>query len=99
MRESQIESTFRRLVKAAGGKSCKFTVPGERGHPDRLAILPGGSAFLVELKAEDGVVKAQQVLRVSEWRAVGMRVYVAHSVAEAREVLRVEQALIDRSAR
>lgn len=51
-RERDIESGLRRQVEKMGGKFMKFTSPGNDGVPDRIAILPGGRVWFVELKRE-----------------------------------------------
>lgn len=51
MRESQLERKARLAVERIGGKMPKWVSPGNRGVPDRLAILPGGLTVYVELKA------------------------------------------------
>lgn len=51
MRESQLERKTRLAVERIGGKMPKWVSPGNRGVPDRLAILPNGQTVYVELKA------------------------------------------------
>lgn len=51
MRESVLERKARLAVEHAGGKMPKWVSPGNRGVPDRLAILPNGRTVYVELKA------------------------------------------------
>lgn len=53
MRESAVEALFVREVKKHGGMTSKLA-PTDKGIPDRLAIMPGGRIYLVELKAEGG---------------------------------------------
>lgn len=71
-RESDLETHFVQRVKALGGKSAKFVVPGEAGHPDRLVKLPGRPAFLVELKKRGEEPTPLQAQRLQEWRVAGM---------------------------
>jgi tRNA U54 and U55 pseudouridine synthase Pus10 len=54
MRESKIERTLVKRVRAAGGEIRKLAWIGRRGAPDRLVMLPGRRPFLVELKAPKG---------------------------------------------
>jgi hypothetical protein len=54
MRESTIEKYFVAQVKALGGVAYKFTSPAHRGVADRVACLPDGSTWFVELKAPGG---------------------------------------------
>ena len=45
----------------AGGKTWKTKALGQRGFPDRIACLPNGQMWLVELKAPKGrLSKLQQ---------------------------------------
>lgn len=54
MRETQIENHFNWRVSLCGGKSYKFRSPSNRGVADRIAFLPNGAAWLVELKRPKG---------------------------------------------
>ena len=40
MREVEVEKVLVGAAEAAGGEAYKFTVPGRRGAPDRLVLLP-----------------------------------------------------------
>lgn len=51
MRESQLERKFRLAVESIGGLAPKWVSPGNRGVPDRIAILPSGRTVYVETKA------------------------------------------------
>ncbi len=72
MREAQLETRFRRGVRAAGGVVVKLA-PTTRGVPDRLVLMPGGRLTLVELKTTTGRLSAAQ----TAW----------HAAAEARGVI------------
>lgn len=50
MRESAVEQSVCRQVKALGGVAWKWVSPGRNGVPDRICILPGGVVLFVELK-------------------------------------------------
>ena len=54
MRESAIEQYFKWCVERAGGKSYKFTSPSHRGVADRIACMPNGATWFVELKTKGG---------------------------------------------
>ena len=54
MKESEIERMFVWAVEVRGGKTWKFTSPGIRGVADRIACLPDGSVWFVELKTKGG---------------------------------------------
>jgi hypothetical protein len=52
--ESEIEQYFVWTVQRMGGTAYKFTSPAHRGVADRIACLPDGSTWFVELKAPGG---------------------------------------------
>jgi hypothetical protein len=54
MKENEIERHFVWTVETMGGKTYKFTSPGVRGVADRVACLPDGSVWFVELKTKGG---------------------------------------------
>lgn len=59
MREREVESHLRRRVRELGGMCIKLA-PTESGLPDRLVLLPGGWAYLVELKSPTGRLRPVQ---------------------------------------
>jgi hypothetical protein len=73
--ESELESFFRRRVKALGGHTEKI-VSMNKGLPDRLVLMPGGRMYLVELKAEKGRVDPAQRVWHSRAAALGVKVPV-----------------------
>ena len=54
IRESEIESYFCWVVEVNGGKTWKFQSPAQRGVADRIACLPNGQTWFVELKTKGG---------------------------------------------
>ena len=54
VRESDVENHFVWAVERLGGKTYKFTSPGRKGVADRIACLPDGSTWFVELKTKGG---------------------------------------------
>jgi hypothetical protein len=54
MRESEIERYFNWAVERLGGRTFKFVSPNQRGVSDRIACLPDGSTWFVELKTKGG---------------------------------------------
>ena len=60
MREAEIENHFVWSVERLGGKTWKFTSPGRRGVADRIACLPNGTTWFVELKTVGGKFSALQ---------------------------------------
>lgn len=58
MLEKEIENYFIWTVERAGGKTWKFKSPQCNGVSDRIACLPDGSTWFVELKRPKGGVLA-----------------------------------------
>jgi hypothetical protein len=54
MLEREIEKYFVWTVERAGGRTYKFKSPTQRGVSDRLACMPDGSTWFVELKTKGG---------------------------------------------
>jgi hypothetical protein len=54
MLEKEIENYFVWTVERAGGKTYKFKSVTQRGVSDRLACMPDGSTWFVELKTKGG---------------------------------------------
>lgn len=54
MREKEIENYFVWTVQVAGGKTYKFKSPTQRGVADRIACMPNGETWFVELKRLKG---------------------------------------------
>lgn len=54
MTEKEIEAYFVKRVKALGGYSYKFRSVTQRGVADRIACLPNGQTWFVELKKPSG---------------------------------------------
>lgn len=76
IRESEIEQHFVWAVEVAGGKAYKFTSPGNRGVADRVACLPDGSTWFVELKTRGGRLSELQKLFAQDMSRLRQR-YVA----------------------
>lgn len=60
MNEKEIEKYFIWAVESIGGKSYKFKSMTMRGVADRVACLPDGQTWFVELKAPQGRLSALQ---------------------------------------
>ena len=54
MLEKEIEDYFVWHVEMMGGKTYKFSSPNYRGVSDRIACIPDGSTWFVELKRPKG---------------------------------------------
>ena len=66
MLEKQVEAYFKKVVEQLGGKSYKFTSPAHRGVADRVACLPNGETWFVEIKTEGGKLSELQKLFASD---------------------------------
>lgn len=60
MSEKEVEKYFVWAVQKLGGITYKFKSPTQRGVTDRIACLPGGVTWFVELKTEGGKLSALQ---------------------------------------
>ena len=83
-RERDIESGLRRSVERMGGKFMKFTSPGNDGVTDRIAVLPGGRVWFVELKREGEKPTAIQEWQIEQLRKLGCNVALITGKHEAR---------------
>lgn len=62
MLEKEIESYFDWVVQVNGGQTYKFRSPSQRGVADRIACLPNGATWFVELKKPGGRLSKLQGL-------------------------------------
>lgn len=76
MRERDVEAHLVKAVKAAGGEVRKVSWIGRRGAPDRVAMLPGGLLYWIELKRPGGVAEAHQAREHDRMMKMGQRVLV-----------------------
>lgn len=76
MRESAIESHYKKLVEDAGGMFIKFTSPSHNGVPDRIVILPGGTMYFVEFKAPNKKPRPLQRYVIDKIKKLGCEVKV-----------------------
>ena len=88
MLEKDIEKRLRRKVKKIGGEAYKFESPGNNGVPDRLIILPGGRAYMVETKKpKTGRVRKLQIYQQNKLRGLGMDVRVIYTNEQIDEFI------------
>lgn len=74
MLEKEIEQYFIWAVEKLGGKTYKFKSPTQRGVPDRIACLPNGETWFVELKRpEDGELSELQKLFAEDMRELNQK--------------------------
>jgi len=60
--EADIERYFVARVKSVGGTAYKFKSVNHRGVSDRIACMPNGEAWFVELKKPGGKLSPMQKL-------------------------------------
>ena len=68
MKEKIVENHFIWAVERIGGKTYKFTSPGRKGVADRIACLPDGSTWFVELKTKGGRLSVLQWMFADDMR-------------------------------
>lgn len=81
MRESSVESKLHRGILKLGGLSYKW-VPTTAGLPDRIALLPGGQVYFIELKATGGKLRPDQLVMHEKFRKRGIDVVILTGPAE-----------------
>jgi hypothetical protein len=72
--ESSTERRLLRRVEELGGMCWKLIPESGRGIPDRLAILPDGVVWFVELKRPHGKTSRMQELVQGRLRALGCNI-------------------------
>ena len=87
MRERDIEAKLRQAIEKDGGLFFKFVSPGNDGVPDRIAILPDGQIWFIELKTESGRLTPIQVWQQDRLRQLGVNVAVIKGMDEAAEFI------------
>lgn len=83
-RERDIEKWLREKIQQLGGVAMKFTSLGNDGVPDRIAILPGGQVWFIELKKDGEVPTKIQEWQIERLRKLGCNVAVIAGMKEAR---------------
>ena len=71
MKEHEIENYFVWVVEMQGGITYKFKSPSHRGVADRIACLPNGQTWFVELKTKGGRLSELQKLYARDMRSLG----------------------------
>ncbi len=92
-RERDIERWLRCRIRRMGGRFMKFVSPGEDGVPDRIAVMPGGRVWFVELKTDNGRLTSIQAWQIEQLRGMGARVAVVRGMVGAR--IFIDQLLRD----
>ena len=71
--ERNVEKHFIWTVERMGGITYKFTSPGRKGVADRIACLPDGSTWFVELKTKGGRLSPLQKMFAADMAALNQR--------------------------
>ena len=79
MTEAEIERYFVQAVKALGGFAYKFRSVSQRGVADRIACMPNGETWFVELKRPGGRLSALQEIFAEQMLATDQRYAVLWS--------------------
>jgi hypothetical protein len=82
MRESEIESAWRKHYKAKGWLMLKWVSPGFVGVPDRIVLGPGPTFFFVEFKAKGEKPTPKQEKVHNLLRSFGFTVEVIDALPE-----------------
>lgn len=72
-REAEVEKYFVWAVKHLGGVAYKFKSPTQRGVTDRIACLPNGVTWFVELKTKGGKLSELQKYHANELKLLNQR--------------------------
>lgn len=80
MQEQALERRLKRETEKHGGQVLKFIVPGKRGVPDRIILLPGARVVFTEIKASGETPSPIQRKRMARLMALGFPVYCLDSV-------------------
>ena len=71
MKESEIERYFVWTVQSLGGVTYKFRSPTQRGVADRIACMPYGETWFVELKTKGGRLAPLQKIFAANMHKIG----------------------------
>ena len=88
MRESEIERHFIWTVERMGGITYKFTSPGRKGVADRIACLPDGSTWFVELKTKGGRLSPLQKMFAADMAALNQKYACLWTIEQVDEWLK-----------
>ena len=94
MREKDIEQYLVKRVREAGGRAYKWVSPGNDGVPDRIAILPGGDVYFIELKKDGERPRKLQRWQQTRLRRLGCDVRTVEGMREARQFI---EEVVDRA--
>jgi hypothetical protein len=88
MKEKIVENHFVWAVERIGGKTWKFTSPGRKGVADRIACLPDGTTWFVELKTKGGRLSALQKMFMSDMALLNQKYACLWTIEQVDEWLK-----------
>lgn len=83
MLEREVERRLGARIRRMGGLYYKWTSPGSPGVPDRIAVLPDGTIWFVELKTDAGRLSPIQQKVHDAMAARGVKVHVTYGLEGA----------------
>ena len=92
--ERDIEKWMREKIEQLGGVFMKWVSPGNDGVPDRIAILPGGCVYFIELKKDGERPRKLQRWQQTRLRRLGCDVRTVEGLREARQFI---EEVVDRA--
>jgi len=94
--EERIEKRFVEECRQLGVDAYKFEIPGIRGAPDRMVLMPEGKILFVEFKVPLGKLSSQQRVFIKRLQMKRFEVMVATDVDEplrkVKEIMRGKSA-------
>jgi hypothetical protein len=80
--EQDVEALLVKGIKQLKGLCFKLKFLGISGAPDRLALLPGGRFYFVELKKSNGELEASQAILFPRIERLGFKVHTLYGEAD-----------------
>jgi hypothetical protein len=88
MKEKIVENHFVWAIERIGGKTYKFTSPGRKGVADRIACLPDGNTWFVELKTKGGRLSVLQKMFMSDMALLNQKYACLWTIEQVDEWLK-----------
>ena len=90
--ERNVEKHFIWTVERMGGITYKFTSPGRKGVADRIACLPDGSTWFVELKTKGGRLSPLQKMFAADMAALNQKYACLWTKEQVNEFAAISRA-------
>ena len=90
--ERDVEKHFIWTVERMGGITYKFTSPGRKGVADRIACLPDGSTWFVELKTKGGRLSPLQKMFAADMAALNQKYACLWTKEQVNEFAAISRA-------